>query len=162
MDQTASLDLSEFVGADHKDHVEAKDIEPHAEDWPGECRWLRSLAAVAARRGDRPGATAERAVSPFVAASHIGLAHGGEDGSVGIPARRVRPLQSIAAPRSARGSLWLLIVIARLQEHKVIPGQQVHQPVLLRDASRPGIGDPVFQRLRFADPPGGVAQSIIN
>jgi len=41
-------------------------------------------------------------------------------------------------------------VVARLQEVNALLADPIHKPVLLRDSSRPGAGQKVFQRLRFA------------
>ena len=53
-----------------------------------------------------------------------------------------------------------LVVEPRLEDHKVIAVDEVHEPVLAGDPPGPGAGQRVPQRLRLPQPIEGVAHGI--
>lgn len=54
------------------------------------------------------------------------------------------------------------VVVAGLQDHDVVPFDEVDEPVFLVDAPRPGSSECVTELLGFPDPGEGIPANIIE
>jgi len=63
--------------------------------------------------------------------------------------------------RTPRGSLGLpFVVVARLQDDKVVPVHEIDQPMLVVDAPRPATGEHMAECFRLANAGEGLAQRV--
>ena len=54
------------------------------------------------------------------------------------------------------------VVVPGLEDHQVVAVDEIHEPVLLRDAPRPRPGCPIPELFRFPDPAEGIAEAGVD